>query len=411
MISRSKATVKIVLAHRSKKSKTDGRQKIQLRVTYNRKPKYYGLKYSVLEEDFQRMNNGNVRGSLRDLKIELLEIESKANAIIGEMDPFSFTQFETRFFRPRSTRNNAITYLQQEVNKAKAEGRISSMKMAECALNSVKGFSRNGYLSFDDITVEWLKSYQRNMEKNGNSSSTVGMYLRTVRVVFNKAIKDGVAAIDQYPFGKGKYEIPVSQNIKKALHIADLKKIQNYQPGPGTREEWARDMWLFIFMCNGINSKDMANLKYKNIDKDQIAFIRTKTRNSRRKQRPIVIPLEPEIQEIIDKWGNPDRLPDNFVFPILKSGLNPEQVHDRVHDFYKDVNSEMKNIASSLNISVPVTTYVARHSYATILKQKGAPLTFISESLGHSDIRTTESYLASFDLETKREWNRKLLDL
>jgi integrase len=237
------------------------------------------------------------------------------------------------------------------------------------------------------------------------------MYLRTVRVVFNKAIKDGVASIDQYPFGKGKYEIPVSQNIKKALQIADLKKIQNYQPGSGTRKEWAKDMWLFIFMCNGINSKDMANLKYKNIDKDQITFIRTKTRNSRRKQRPIVIPLEPEIQEIIDKWGNSDRLPDNFVFPILKSGLNPEQVHDRVHDFYKDVNSEMKNIASSLNISVPVTTYVARHCYATILKQKGAPLTFISESLGHSDIRTTESYLASFDLETKREWNRKLLDL
>jgi integrase/recombinase XerD len=411
MISRSKATVKIVLAHRSKKSKTDGTQAIQLRITYNRKPKYFGLGYSVLEEDFIRINNSNVRGEFRDLKIKLQDIESKANVIIGELEPFSFSEFEKRFFRPRSIRNNVIIYLQQEVNKAKYEERIGSMKMAECALHSIQRFSRNGYLSFDELTVDWLKSYQRYMERNGNSISTVGMYLRTVRVVFNKAMKDGIVAIEQYPFGKGKYEIPTSRNIKKALQLTDLKGILQYNPLPDSREEWARDMWLFMYLCNGINSKDMANLKYGSIDNDQIIFIRAKTRNSRKQQRPIVIPMSDKIQAIIDQWGNTDRSPETYVFPILKPGLTPPQIHDRVHDFYSDVNAEMKTIAFNLGISVPVTTYVARHSYATVLKHKGAPLEFIAESLGHSDIRTTESYLASFDLETKREWSRKLLDL
>lgn len=156
----------------------------------------------MIEEDFLRMLNVNTRGELRDLKIKLQDIEAKANSIIGELEPFSIHQFETRFFRPRENRNSAIMYMQREVELAKKEERISSMKMAECALNSISEFMRHAHLSFNDITLDWLKSYERHMIKKGNSPSTVGMYLRGLRVAFNKAIKDGLVAPDQYPFGK-----------------------------------------------------------------------------------------------------------------------------------------------------------------------------------------------------------------
>jgi len=302
-------------------------------------------------------------------------------------------------------------YMQREIELAKKEGRISSMKMAECALNSISDYVHSSYLSFNDITVEWLKSYERHMIKKGNSHSTIGMYVRGLRVAYNKAIKDGMVAIDQYPFGKGKYKIPVGRNIKKALRNEDLKKILAYSPKPGSREEWAKDMWLFIYLCNGINPKDVANLKYTDLDTEFLTFIRTKTKDTQKHVRPIVIPLSDPIQAIINRQGNNAQFPQNYVFSILRPGLTPEQIHDRVHDFYSDVNAGMKSIAKTLGIADSVTTYVARHSYATVLKRNGASLEFISESLGHSDIRTTESYLASFDLETKREWNSKLLDL
>lgn len=411
MISRSKATVKIVLAHRSKKSKVDGTQLIQLRITYERKPKYYGLGYSILEKDFQRIFNGHVRGEMRDLKIKLLDIESKANSIISELEPFSFSQFEKKLFRPRAEANNAILYLQHEVDKAKREERISSMKIAHCALKSLSSFTRNGNLSFNEVTADWLKAYELYMINKGNSPSTIGMYLRGFKVAFNNAIKDGVIAQDQYPFGKGRYEIPQGRNIKKALQKQDLKKILEYSPVTGSKEDWAKDMWLFFYLCNGINPKDVANLKFKDLDTDFLSFIRTKTKTSQKHQRPIVIPISNRIGATISKWGNPNSASQNYVFTILKPGLTPEQIHDRVHDFYSDVNTAMKSIALKLGISDPVTTYVARHSYATVMKQNGASLEFISESLGHSDIRTTESYLASFDLDTKREWSSKLLDL
>jgi integrase/recombinase XerD len=411
MISRNKATVKIVLAHKSKKSKIDGKQPIKLRIIHNRKPKYYALGFSLFEDEFNRMNAGQVRGELYELKIKLQIIEAKAIAILAGLEPFSISKFEEKFFRPRSDLNNAIQYLNNEVERAKKEGRISSKIMAECSLNSFKTFSRKSQLSFNDITIEWLQAYENFMIRKGNSTSTVGMYLRGLRVVYNKAIGDGVVSQDQYPFGKGRYEIPIGRNIKKALENADIKKILEYAPNSGSKEDWAKDMWLFIYLCNGINPKDIANLKYKDIDNDFITFIRSKTRSSRKLQRPIIVPINAMIKSILNKWGNSYKLPHGYVFNILKPGLTPEQVHVRVHDFYSDINSEMKNIARKIGLLTTVTTYVARHSFATVMKRNGASLEFISESLGHSDIRTTESYLASFDLGTKRAWADKLLDL
>lgn len=410
MISRYKATAKIVLAHKSRKSKIDGKQPVQLRIIYNRRPKYYTLPYSVCEEDFNKILNGQVRGELHDLRIRMLDIEGKANDILKSLDPFSLTQFETRLFRPRADHNNVYRYLQEQIDQARDTERISSKGMSECSMNSFKAFNKSQSFTFDDITVEWLKAYERFMLRS-NSPTTIGMYLRCLRVVFNKAIRDGIVTRDQYPFGKGKYEIPTSRNFKKALDKDEIKRIIEYQPEPGSREEWARDMWLFSYLCNGINTKDTANLKFKDLDSESITFIRSKTSSTRKQQRPVVVPLTGRVREIIKRWGNDPARSGNFVFNILKPGLSPEQSHNRIHDFYSEINSHMKAIAGKTGINKPVTTYTARHSFATVLKRNGASLEFISESLGHSDIRTTESYLASFDYSTKREWAERLLDL
>jgi integrase len=409
MISRYKATAKIVMAHKSKKSKIDGKQPIQLRIIYNRKAKYFTLGYSVYEDEFKKIFNGQPRGELHELRIKLLNIEGKANEIVSSLDPFSFTQFEASLFRPRSDHNNVYRYLQAEIDKARETERISSKGIVECSLNSFRAFNKRQIFTFCDVTMDWLQAYERYMSRN-NSSSTIGMYLRCLRVVFNKAIKDGIVTREQYPFGKGKYEIPSCRNIKKALDKDEIRRIFAYHPETGD-EDWAKDMWLFSYLCNGINTKDIANLKYEDLDLDAITFIRSKTSSTRKQQRPVVAPLTAPVRAIIKKWGNNPTRPKNYVFDVLKYGLNPEQIHNRVHHFYSDINSQMKVIAEKIGINKPVTTYTARHSFATVMKRNGASLEFISESLGHSDIRTTESYLASFDFTTKREWAEKLLDL
>jgi len=168
------------------------------------------------------------------------------------------------------------------------------------------------------------------------------------------------------------------------------------------------DFWVLSYLCNGANIKDLALLKYKNIDSETITFVRAKTERNKKDQEPIIVPLIDEIKDLIKKWSNKDQDPNNYVFPILDEGLSPQKQFDRVKGFVKKINNNIKPIAKELNISKKVTTYVARHSFSTVLKRSGASIEFISESLGHGDTKTTQNYLDSFENDVKKEFAAKL---
>ena len=149
---------------------------------------------------------------------------------------------------------------------------------------------------------------------------------------------------------------------------------------------------------------DIAKLKFKNVTSKSITFIRTKTAKSRKEIKPIVAPVTEEIHRIIDKWSNPDKSPDNYVFPILEDGISAKLEKSKIKWIVKQTNKYMQDLAGELNIEEKITTYTARHSYSTVLKRSGVSTEFISESLGHSDLKTTENYLDSFEDDIKREY-------
>ena len=236
------------------------------------------------------------------------------------------------------------------------------------------------------------------MLEKGKSKTTVGIYLRSLRAIFNRA------SIDKslYPFGegKGKYSIPTGKNIKKALTLEEIASIFHYQPEPGNTKEMARDYWIFIYLCNGLNVKDLCLLKRKNIEGDILKYERAKTKRSKNNAEKIVVSLKPEAKAIIQKWGQPSINNESYVFPHLQKGLSVEREREIIQQLTKTINKYMKLIAKELEINKEVTTYFARHSFATILKNSGASMEFISEALGHSDMKTTKSYLSSFEAET-----------
>ena len=114
-------------------------------------------------------------------------------------------------------------------------------------------------------------------------------------------------------------------------------------------------------------------------------------------------------KQIIKNWGNEKLFPDNYIFPILEIGCTPEREMQLIQQFIKTVNKWMKVIATELSIEKLVTTYTARHSFSTVLKRSGASIEFISEALGHSNVRTTENYLDSFENEAKKEFAKSLI--
>jgi integrase len=299
------------------------------------------------------------------------------------------------------------------VAKLRDEERIGTANSYNAALSSIKRYleyTKNTKLLFEDLDVEWLNNYERYLLSTGISNSTIGIYMRSFRTIVNIGIENGFFNRESYPFGKRKYIIPASRNIKKALKKQDISAIFLYIP-ISTQEEKAKDLWMFSYLCSGINVKDICHLQYKNIDKDSISFIRAKTVNTKKKDnKPIRIILNPQIKEIIQKWALPSLNPEDYVFGFINENDTAYKKDAKVKFIITFINKYMKRIGVNLGIAQPITSYTARHSFATILKNSGVPTEYISESLGHASLQTTAIYLASFEDDTKVKYQNALLD-
>jgi integrase len=213
-----------------------------------------------------------------------------------------------------------------------------------------------------------------------------------MRALFNEAKNAGVIKEAQYPFGKGKYEVPTGKGRKMALSLQQIKQIITYTDGAEATEHY-RDL---SYLCNGININDMLKLKYANIDDDEIHFYRSKTLHTSKEKKEIEALLTLKMKQIIERWGNPDKSPNSYVFPFLCGDETPMGQKKRVQDITRRINKHIKKIGDKLGIP-NISTYIARHSFASVLKRSGANISHISDSLGHSDLKTTENYLASFE--------------
>lgn len=395
---------------------------IRLRITYNRKRRYWTLNNLdgtpmktnfKSNEEFQEFRNSSHKS--RIIKDELSyysDIETSARILVKEIiqeeDEFTFEAFKEKWTGKSSNKKgDLISGLDQYAKTLRKEGRISTAVSYEVAMRSVMKYSQRDELGVKEITVKWLKDYENWMlNKQKNSVTTVGIYLRCVRKVLNDEIAAGRLPVKKYPFGSRAYKIPESNNTKKALTKEQVQSILNYKCSTPS-EEYFRDLWMFSYLSNGMNPKDILNLKYRAIKEDRIIYMRAKTRSSNPKE--IYVVLLPQIRDIIEKWGNKNRHEDQYVFPILNDNMNPEEVYRRVQQTVKNINKYMKRIGKALEIEKPITTYTARHAFATVLKLSGESDEVIKESIGHSTVRQTQRYLASFDSDTKKRIANNLL--
>lgn len=442
-------SVVITLDTRRMKKKT-GTYPVKLLVTHDRIPQRYQTIHDLTQVEYDSLAAPRVSEKMQKVREELKRIKREAEEAAGKIQPFSFPVFEQRFiannplFRQRRRKMKpghavatytagdedfdysefenrfaifkddhsqpgtiSVTYFAY-IKSLLREGRIGNAINCHNSYRSIISF--RGNVRFADITVSYLYQYEQWMLEQDKSKTTIGIYLRALRTIFNEADAAGIIRKSEcYPFGRRKYQIPTSRNIKKALELDDIGAIYYYEPCC-ENERKARDFWLFCYFCNGMNPKDVAFLKYKKIQGGYIIFERAKTeRNTRSDPRPITVYITEEIQEIMDRWGNEDKHPNNYVFPILETGQTPLQQFDLVQLFVRFINDWMHKIAQNLGIDKKATTIVSRHSFSTVMKRSGASTEFIQEALGHMDKKTTENYMDSFEKEVKKEFANRLL--
>ena len=379
------------LFHDTRRAKQNGKCPVKLCINSGHKAKYYATGIDMTVSDFNKLNAKRTTQEIADIKNELHSKEAHAKAVIQSLKPFSFAAFEKKLSQKPVDGDLLEASFKRQIQKLKTEKRIGTASSYECCLHSLQAYHSN--LSFDIITSEFLLDYENWMLGKGKSKTSVGIYLRALRSIYNEAISEGHVSRDSYPFGRKKYQIPSGRNVKKALSLSDIGKIYYYEPETMYENEArAKDFWLFSYFANGINMKDIALLKYKNIQGGYIIFERAKTlRSTRSNPKPISIYISPDIQGILQRRANTPVTPDTLVFPIIDPRADAERQRSQIQQFIKVTNKWMKHIAEKAGIEKVVTTYAARHSFSTVLKRSGASTEFISEALGHTDIKTPES--------------------
>lgn len=381
---------------------------VKYRITFMRKQFYYPSGIDLTENEWKVLTITKKRELIETREL----IQSGFDKIKGHIkemvrgEGFSIEGLSKRLSRGR--KNSILAAFDRKIEDLIRSGQIGTSIYYQCAINSISKFT-NKDLKFSDITVDWLKKYETHLLTEDKSITTVKMYCTAIRTIMNEGKGLKLITESQYPFGKGKYEIKSGTGRKMALTLFQISEVLKY-PLLTDTEKRCRDLWFFSYLCNGVNINDMLRMKYKDIAGGEIHFFRQKTKRTTKEQKEIAATLLPQIKDIINRWGNPDKKPDSYIFPFLSHGLTPTDEKKNIQNVVRLINKKMAAISKALNYETTISTYTARHSYATVLKRSGANIAFISESLGHSDLRTTENYLASFEQEERAKNALKLTE-
>ena len=282
-----------------------------------------------------------------------------------------------------------------EIERLKSLGKINSAAKHKYALQVLDSY-RPTTMALEAIDLDYLKGLELYLRQRGNKDNSIATRFAIFKAIYNKAVKEGKVAVKQNPFTLFQVGGLWAKTRKRAIDKEDIQRLIDLEIAEGHTTEYrrlARDLFLFSYFTAGMNFGDMARLRYKDIVKGRVNYSRHKT------QKLLSFQLVPNAMQIIEKYSKSDHAQEDYIFPILDRSEHKtaQQIFNRTHKVLRKVNRELKVLGEMIGLEMPLTTYVARHTYATVLKRSGVSVALISESLGHSDLSTTQIYLDSFE--------------
>ncbi|MCM1491584.1 MAG: site-specific integrase [Muribaculum sp.] len=288
-----------------------------------------------------------------------------------------------------------FNFMESLVIKFKQNGKTRTSETYTAALNSFKKFRKDEDLMLDCLTSEIMEAYEAWHRNKGNSPNTISFYIRILRAVYHRAVENEIIE-NKNPFRH--VYTGVDKTVKRALPLPIIKKIKALDLSLTPSLEYARDMFLMSFFLRGMSFIDMAYLKKTNMKNGSIVYRRRKT------GQQLTIGWTQEMQTLLDKYP---QNPTQYLLPIIKTkGCNERSTYRNVG---YSINHSLKKIAGMVGVQIPITMYVARHSWASAAKSKGIPLSVISEGMGHDSETTTQIYLASLDTSVVDKANAIIL--
>jgi integrase len=379
----------------------NGEHPLMIRITKNRKRSYAALGISCsLDLWDEKKNAPTKKHPQRDeikaiINRKLLEYQDVKIQLRHKNKSVSTSGLINMIERPK--KNLTVSQFFKEVyERFQLSNQIGNSCVYKYVSNSFKHFSESQKkdFSFHEIDFSLLTKYESDLRSRGIKENTLSIHFRTIRALYNLAVAEGIIDEKDYPFKKFKISKFKREANRRAISKEKVKEIEALDLEEGSELYEARQIFLFIYYGQGINFIDIAKLKWKNKNQERIHYVRSKT------GKPMQFLLTEPLAEILNYWypltGNDS---ENYIFVILdrKKHRTALQIDNRIKKRRKETNNLFKVLASKVKIETPLTTYVSRHTFATVLKYGGTAEGVIKEAMGHATESQTQDYLKSFE--------------
>ncbi|MBQ3026878.1 MAG: site-specific integrase [Alistipes sp.] len=398
------------------KTLSNGLHPLMLRLTKDRKRKYISLHVSLNAQHWDsekckpRRHCPNKSQIEQLIRQQILHFEQKALEFQLSGREFTLDSLCAKS-TSKTSRHTVGDFLDRHIEELLHEDRIGNAKTFKELRTSLQNFSDSLDFHFSEMNANWLQRYEHwlRIERRycGNS---ISIRMRSLRTLYNRAIDEGLVRRDKYPFDQIKVGRLREDTAKRSLTKEDVLRVIRCDTSGLTKYptpfmQLAKDLFVFSYLSCGMNLTDMLHIRYGDINEGRLSYIRQKT------GKRLSVQLQPEAITILQKYKKPTATPKDYIFPVLDCcvHLTPLQQYERIQRANKRVNRWLKVIGEHLNLPIPLTTYVARHTFATVLKRSGVSTAIISESLGHCSERVTQIYLDSFENEQINEAMQHLL--
>ena len=336
--------------------------------------------------------------SIRDkITWEKKRLDKIIRSLESKGKTFSADEIVQEYYALSSDKTTVFEYIKIQIEKLKSTGKERTSETYKQMLLSFMKFRNGEDLFFDIIDETLICQYESHMRIFGLCRNTTSFYLRVFRSVYNRAVDDGLTE-QTNPFKR--VYTGVDKTSKRAISLKEIKKIKDLDLSSTPTLDFARDMFLFSFYMRGMSFIDIAYLKKKNLSNGFVVYNRRKT------GQQLVVKWEKQMEAIANKHldsNNP------FLFPIItkEDGTERKQYLNKM----MLINRYLKKIAELAKIPIPLTMYVARHSWASIAQSKNVPMQAISLGMGHDNEETTRIYLASIQTNVIDNANNKILNM
>lgn len=378
---------------------------IYYQIIHERKVRQLLSDYKVFQSEWDESRSMVTTTQKSERKAFILSIRERIrwdverlNKIVKKLDANGLTYTADDVideFHRYANEYSLFNFMESIIVKLKQNGKVRTSETYKSALSSFKKFRHDEDIMLDCLTSEIMEAYEAWHKGRGVAPNTISFYTRILRAVYNRAVEDDIIE-NRNPF-KHVYT-GVDKTVKRALPLSVIKKIKALDLSLNSALDYARDMFLMSFYLRGMSFIDMAFLKKSDLKNGYVTYRRRKT------GQQLIIEWTKEMQMIIDKY--PENATD-YLLPIIRNPGTNERCTYRNMGY--NINHNLKKIAKMVGVQIPLTLYVARHSWASAAKAKGIPLSVISEGMGHDSEATTQIYLASLDTSVVDRANSLIL--